>query len=88
MPAERRALFRHLPAPSGTFSDTVPYGRYILSAFPPATRQGLALAASTRYLHGGGEQPLRYSRRHISLRVLQPLPGDVSLNGYDGGVPE
>ena len=87
-PTKGGQCFDTIASAQGTFSDTVPYGRYILSAFPPATRQGLALAASTRTSDVVVSSPSGTAGATLSLRVLQPLPGDVSLNGYDGGVPE
>ncbi len=87
-PPKGGRCFDTIASSQGTFSDTVPYGRYVLSAYPPATRQGLALAASTRTSAVVVSGPSGTAGATLSLQVLQPLPGDVSLNGYDGGVPE
>jgi hypothetical protein len=46
-PPKRVLCFDTISSSQGTFSDTVPYGRYVLSAFPPSTPQGFALAPST-----------------------------------------
>ena len=88
VPAERRALFRHHRRRPGDLQRHRAVRALHPERLPPATRQGLALAASTRTSAVVVSSPSGTAGATISLRVLQPLPGDVSLNGYDGGVPE
>jgi IPT/TIG domain len=69
---------------AGSFKETVPYGRYRLTAFPP---EGASLGQSTNpTLVAVTSQP-GASGANITMPVLQPLPAGVSVAGQDGGVP-
>ena len=86
-PPEGGLCFDTVSSSSGTFSDTVPYGRYVLSAFPPSTPQGDALAPSTGTSAVVVSGPSGTAGATLSMRVLHPLPGGVSVNGQEGGEP-
>ena len=86
-PPKGGLCFDTVSSSSGTFSDTVPYGRYVLSAFPPSTPQGDALAPSTGTSAVVVSGPSGTAGATLSMRVLHPLPGGVSVNGQEGGEP-
>jgi hypothetical protein len=73
-----------LSGQNGTFKEVVPYGNYLLTAFPP---EGTLLAQST----GPRSVPIRTSTgasgASITMPVLHPLPAGLSIGGQDGGVP-
>ncbi len=70
--------------PSGNFKEAVPYGRYTLTAFPPA-ETSLAQSTSSRSWAVSG--PAGVAGANVTMPVLQPLPAGVSIGGQDGGVP-
>jgi len=73
-----------LTAPDGDYQEAVPYGLYTITAFPP---QGASLAQSTRSSTVDVSGPAGAGATNITMQVLDPLPGNVSLGGQDGGVP-
>ncbi len=84
-PSRGGQCYDTLSGAKGSFRETLPDGRYTLSAFPP---QGASLAQST-----GSEVMAAVGNRAgtsgivVTLRVLQPLPAGLSVAGQDGGVP-
>ena len=71
----------------GAFTEVVPFGRYVLSVFPPSTPQGSELGTYTSPSPVLVDSPQGAAKRNLVMRVLQPLPEKASLSGQDGGVP-
>ena len=71
----------------GAFTEVVPFGRYVLSVFPPSTPQGSELGTYTSPSPVLVDSPPGAAKRNLVMRVLQPLPEKASLSGQDGGVP-
>ena len=74
-----------ITATNGAFRLVVPGGDYALSVYPPATG-GLSPTTAARVLRVTTRSDL--TGVNFTLRVLDPLPGKVSIGGQDSGVPE
>ena len=70
----------------GAFTETVPDGGYVLTAFPPPT-SSYVLARSTSSAVHKVDSRSGVAGLVLVLKVLDPLPGHVSIDGQDGGVP-
>lgn len=76
--------FDGLSGARGAFEVFVPDGHYVLSAYP-AAQASLVPAAAARMVVVNGVSPVLGA--DITLRVRNPIPGGVSIDGQQSGTP-